>query len=200
MRSKGDGTVKRLFDISVASLLLVLFFPVWIVLLVLVLICDGGPFLFIQNRPGKNAKLFRLYKFRTMRVGHKSDSARLTKLGKVLRRFSLDELPQLWNVVRGDMSIVGPRPLLEQYLNLYNSQQARRHEVRPGITGWAQVHGRNALCWEDRFDLDLWYVENHSLLVDFRIILMTVGKVFSGTGVSAEGQATVEPFKGTPKI
>jgi lipopolysaccharide/colanic/teichoic acid biosynthesis glycosyltransferase len=124
----------------------------------------------------------------------------LTKLGKVLRRFSLDELPQLWNVVRGDMSIVGPRPLLEQYLPLYNSQQARRHEVRPGITGWAQVHGRNALCWEDRFDLDLWYAENHSLLVDFRIILMTVGKVFSGSGVSAEGQATVEPFKGTPKI
>jgi sugar transferase EpsL len=192
--------VKRLFDISVASLLLVLFFPVWIVVLVLVLICDGRPFLFIQNRPGKNAKLFRLYKFRTMRMGHKSDSARLTKLGKVLRRFSLDELPQLWNVVRGDMSIVGPRPLLEQYLPLYNSQQARRHEVRPGITGWAQVHGRNALCWEDRFDLDLWYAENHSLLVDFRIILMTVGKVFSGSGVSAEGQATVEPFKGTPKI
>jgi sugar transferase EpsL len=192
--------VKRLFDISVASLLLVLFFPVWIVVLVLVLICDGRPFLFIQNRPGKNAKLFRLYKFRTMRVGHKSDSVRLTNLGKVLRRFSLDELPQLWNVVRGDMSIVGPRPLLEQYLPLYNSQQARRHEVRPGITGWAQVHGRNALCWEDRFDLDLWYAENHSLLVDFRIILMTVGKVFSGSGVSAEGQATVEPFKGTPKI
>ena len=192
--------MKRLFDISVASLLLVLFFPVWIVVLVLVLICDGRPFLFIQNRPGKNAKLFRLYKFRTMRMGHKSDSARLTKLGKVLRRFSLDELPQLWNVVRGDMSIVGPRPLLEQYLPLYNSQQARRHEVRPGITGWAQVHGRNALCWEDRFDLDLWYAENHSLLVDFRIILMTVGKVFSGSGVSAEGQATVEPFKGTPKI
>jgi lipopolysaccharide/colanic/teichoic acid biosynthesis glycosyltransferase len=98
------------------------------------------------------------------------------------------------------MSIVGPRPLLEHYLPLYNSQQARRHEVRPGITGWAQVHGRNALCWEDRFDLDLWYAENHSLLVDFRIILMTVGKVFSGSGVSAEGQATVEPFKGTPKI
>jgi len=192
--------MKRVFDISVASLLLVLFFPVWIVVLVFVLICDGWPFLFIQNRPGKNAKLFRLYKFRTMRVGHKSDSARLTKLGKVLRRFSLDELPQLWNVVRGDMSIVGPRPLLEQYLPLYNSQQARRHEVRPGITGWAQVHGRNALCWEDRFDLDLWYAENHSLLVDFRIILMTVGKVFSGSGVSAEGQATVEPFKGTPKI
>jgi len=192
--------VKRLFDISVASLLLVLFFPVWIVVLVLVLICDGRPFLFIQNRPGKNAKLFRLYKFRTMRMGHKSDSVRLTNLGKVLRRFSLDELPQLWNVVRGDMSIVGPRPLLEQYLPLYNSQQARRHEVRPGITGWAQVHGRNALCWEDRFDLDLWYAENHSLLVDFRIILMTVGKVFSGSGVSAEGQATVEPFKGTPKI
>ena len=192
--------MKRLFDISVASLLLVLFFPVWIVVLVLVLICDGRPFLFVQNRPGKNAKLFRLYKFRTMRMGHKSDSVRLTNLGKVLRRFSLDELPQLWNVARGDMSIVGPRPLLEQYLPLYNSQQARRHEVRPGITGWAQVHGRNALCWEDRFDLDLWYAENHSLLVDFRIILMTVGKVFSGSGVCAEGQATVEPFKGTPKI
>jgi len=134
-----------------------------------------------------------------MRIGGSSDGDRLTKLGKWLRRCSLDELPQLWNVLRCEMRFVGPRPLLAEYIPLYSPRQARRHEVKPGITGWSQVNGRNAASWEDRLEMDVWYVEHQSCLVDFRIILMTIFTVYSGLGINAQGQATVEPFKGTPQ-
>jgi len=134
-----------------------------------------------------------------MKTGEGDDGNRLTPFGKLLRKSSLDELPQLWNVLRGDMSLVGPRPLLEQYLPLYNGRQAKRHDVRPGITGWSQVNGRNEPSWEERLERDVWYVEHQSFILDCRIILKTVGKLFSTSGVSAKGQATVKPFKGTPE-
>jgi lipopolysaccharide/colanic/teichoic acid biosynthesis glycosyltransferase len=158
--------------------------------------------LFRQVRPGLYGRPFTLLKFRTMTDARGSDGAlladgqRLTRFGAALRRSSLDELLQLWNVLRGDMSLVGPRPLLMEYLPLYNAQQARRHEVRPGITGWAQVQGRNALSWDERFALDLWYVENRSLLLDLRILALTAGRVLSRRGVSQQGHATVEYFRG----
>ncbi|RMF01918.1 MAG: sugar transferase, partial [Alphaproteobacteria bacterium] len=163
----------------------------------------GRPVIFAQRRPGLHAKPFTMYKFRTMRDARGPDGTplpdaqRLTPFGRFLRRTSLDELPEFWNVLKGDMSLVGPRPLLMEYLDLYTSEQARRHEVRPGITGWAQVNGRNALTWEEKFAHDVWYVDNRSLALDFRILLKTLASALTGHGVSAEGHATMPPFTGS---
>ena len=189
--------MKRCFDITLALVLGTIFLLPIIAIATLIICIGGRPVLFVQTRVGLHGKLFRVYKFRTMRIGNESDADRLTAPGKFLRKFSLDELPQLFNVLCGDMSLVGPRPLLEQYLPLYSERQSRRHEVKPGITGWAQVHGRNAANWDDRLEKDVWYVEHRSLLLDLHIILKTVLKVVVGSGVSVEGQATVEPFKGS---
>ena len=157
----------------------------------------GSPVLFRQQRPGADGHPFMLFKFRTMREGEAlPDAQRLTPLGIALRRASLDELPQLFNVLRGDMSLVGPRPLLMEYLPLYSPRQARRHELRPGITGWAQVHGRNATSWPERFELDVWYVEHRSFGLDLKILWLTLARVFSGADVSQPGQATMEKFRG----
>lgn len=177
--------------------------PVLIVTAILVRIKLGSPVLFKQQRPGFHAKPFYVYKFRTMTDQRDaagqllSDAVRLTPFGKMLRKLSLDELPQLLNVVKGDVSLVGPRPLLMQYLPLYSPEQARRHEVRPGITGWAQVNGRNAISWEEKFKLDVWYVDNQSFLLDVKILWMTFNKVFRREGISQEGQVTMEVFQGT---
>lgn len=189
--------VKRLFDILVAAVSLVLLSPVMLVLALGCLFCQGGPVLFIQDRPGKDGKIFRLWKFRTMQEGHEPDAQRLTGWGRFLRLATLDELPQLWNVLRGEMSLVGPRPLLVEYLPLYSSEQARRHEIRPGLTGWSQVKGRNALSWEERFELDVWYVDNWSLRLDLKILLLTVVTVLGCRGVSQKGSVTMDKFKGT---
>lgn len=195
--------MKRIIDTIVSlSMLIVLS---WIILIVAFLVRTklGSPIIFTQPRPGRNGKVFNVYKFRTMtdERDHNGellpDSIRLTKFGQLLRKLSLDELPQLFNVLKGDMSFVGPRPLLVEYLPLYNERQAHRHDVRPGITGWAQVNGRNAISWEQKFEYDVWYVENHSLLLDFKILLLTVKKVFISEGISADGQATIEKFKGS---
>lgn len=195
--------IKRLVDFIVSFSVLVCLSPVLIVTLVLVRIKLGSPALFKQPRPGLNDKVFNVYKFRTMTDERDesgellSDSVRLTSFGKILRKLSLDELPQLWNVLKGDMSLIGPRPLLVEYLPLYNERQARRHEVRPGITGWAQVNGRNAISWEQKFEYDVWYVENQSVWLDVKILLLTVKKVFVSEGISQEGQATMTKFKGS---
>ena len=191
--------MKRPIDFFVSIICFLILLPLQICIAISILIIDGRPVLFLQSRPGLNGKVFTLYKFRTMKNGDGQDVERLTSFGRLLRKTSLDEIPQLWNVLRGDMSIVGPRPLLEQYLPLYSKRQARRHQVRPGITGWSQVNGRNEPSWEDRLEMDVWYVENQSFVLDCRIIIKTVGKVFAGSGVSADGQATVEPFKGSPR-
>ena len=160
----------------------------------------GAPILFRQQRPGLGGRSFLLYKFRTMREGEAlPDAERLTPLGAALRRASLDELPQLFNVLRGEMSLVGPRPLLMEYLPLYSARQARRHEVLPGITGWAQVNGRNATSWPERFELDVWYVEHRSFGLDLKILWLTLARVFSGADVSQPGQATMEKFRGNDK-
>lgn len=192
-------TMKRIFDIAVSVLALIVLSPILLAVAFLVCINLGTPLLFSQARPGLLGKGFTLYKFRTMKIGDAEDKERLTPFGKLLRKTSLDELPQLWNVLWGDMSVVGPRPLLLEYLQLYSKRQARRHEVRPGITGWSQVNGRNTPSWEDRLEMDVWYVEHQSLVLDCRIILKTIGKVIAWSGVSAKDQATVEPFRGTPK-
>ncbi len=194
--------MKRAFDIIVAAtallfLALPLAFLAWRVRVVL-----GTPVLFRQVRPGRHGRLFKLAKFRTMTDERDAlgrllpDASRLTPFGRWLRATSLDELPSLWNVLKGDMSLIGPRPLLEEYLPLYSSEQARRHEVRPGITGWAQVNGRNALTWEQKFGLDVWYVDHRSFWLDLRILLMTVRKVFVREGISAKGEATMPRFTG----
>lgn len=191
--------VKRALDVLIAGLLLLLSAPLSIVVALLILVSLGRPVLFRQTRPGRAARPFRLVKFRTMRPADPSvsaltaaaqDGVRLTRLGRTLRALSLDELPTLWNVVRGDMSLVGPRPLLTEYLDRYTPEQARRHEVRPGITGLAQIRGRNALHWEQRFTFDVWYVDHHSLAVDLRILAGTVGVVLRRRGITAEGAVT----------
>lgn len=193
---------KRLFDIFFAVAFGFLFAMPIIVVWVMVRVKLGAPAIFVQTRPGHNGRPFRLYKFRTMTNETNSDGAllpdadRLTNFGKFLRASSLDELPELWNVIRGDMSLVGPRPLLMEYLPLYSPDQARRHAVRPGVTGWAQVHGRNSLSWQEKFALDVWYVENRTLLLDIKIIWLTVGKVLRRDGVSAAGEATTRKFRG----
>ena len=159
----------------------------------------GGAVLFAQNRPGLNGKIFKMYKFRTMLDKSfvlDSDEKRITKLGSFLRSSSLDELPELWNVLIGEMSLVGPRPLLVEYLPLYTDKQYKRHNVLPGVTGWAQVNGRNSIDWEQKFDYDLWYVNNHSIFIDIKILFMTIKKVFARDGISADYSATMPPFKG----
>ncbi len=198
-----DRYIKRFLDILLSGLALIILSPVLLVTAVLVRCKLGSPVLFCQDRPGKDEKIFRLYKFRTMTDRRDAqgnllpDKDRLTKFGKLLRATSLDELPELWNILKGDMSIVGPRPLLVKYLPLYSKQQRRRHSVRPGLTGWAQVHGRNALSWEDKFRHDVWYVDHISLWLDIKTVLLTVKKVFCREGISSETAATMEEFQGT---
>jgi sugar transferase EpsL len=194
--------MKRLFDVIVSFLVLLILFPFIVATALLIRWKIGTPLLFKQQRPGLNATPFYVYKFRTMndeRDEHGEllpDDVRLTSFGKFIRKLSLDELPQIWNVLKGDMSFVGPRPLLMEYLPLYNERQARRHEVRPGITGWAQVNGRNNIPWKTKFELDVWYVENKSLLLDFKIILLTIKKVLKSEDINKEGNATTDYFKG----
>jgi lipopolysaccharide/colanic/teichoic acid biosynthesis glycosyltransferase len=192
----GDG-VKRLLDVAVAAAALVALSPVLAVVAVVVRVSLGSPVLFRQQRPGLNGEPFELMKFRTMRDGTGSDEERLTAVGRWLRATSLDELPELVNIVRGDMSLVGPRPLLTEYLPLYSPTQARRHEVRPGLTGLAQVSGRNLVRWEERFALDVDYVDRRSLALDLRILWRTVASVIRRDGIAAEGQATMARFTGT---
>ena len=196
---------KRLFDAVAAMLLLVLLVPVLSLVGLVAFLGMGPPVIFRQRRPGLRGALFTIVKFRTMRKAESDggralpDERRLTKVGRFLRRTSLDELPTLWNVVRGDMSLVGPRPLLPQYLDRYSPRQARRHEVRPGITGWAQVSGRNATTWERRFEFDEWYVDHCGFWLDMRILTMTLWNVLTGTGISAPGHATMPEFEGTDR-
>ena len=195
--------MKRVFDLVLAAICVLLFAVPLLILAVLVRQKLGGPVLFRQVRPGLDGRPFEMVKFRTMTSERGPDGAllpdaqRLTDFGRFLRASSLDELPEIWNVLKGDMSFVGPRPLLMEYLPLYSAQEARRHEVRPGITGWAQVNGRNALSWQEKFRLDVWYVDHHSLALDCRILWMTVLKVFVREGINAAGEATMTPFKGS---
>jgi lipopolysaccharide/colanic/teichoic acid biosynthesis glycosyltransferase len=197
--------MKRLFDIIVSFTALVILAPVLFIVYMKVSKNLGQPVLFKQNRPGLYRKVFEMIKFRSMRDaidenGNKlPDNERLTPFGKKLRSTSLDELPGLLSVLKGDMSLVGPRPLLVEYLPLYNKVQATRHNVRPGITGWAQVNGRNAISWEEKFKLDVWYVENQSLWLDIKILFLTVKKVFVKDGISADGEATMSKFEGDKK-
>lgn len=198
--------VKRALDIIFSFLALIIFSPFMAVAAILIKLDDGGPALFKQKRPGKDGKVFEVYKFRTMTVRTEdkdgnplSDMERMTKIGKILRKTSVDELPQFINVLKGEMSFIGPRPLLCEYLELYSPQQARRHEVRPGISGWAQVNGRNAITWEEKFDYDVYYVDNISLALDIKILVKTITNVLSGTGVNSCEQNTMEKFKGTAK-
>ncbi len=202
-RSPRLSLVKRLFDVIVSTLVLIVFSWLILILAVLVRVNLGSPVFFRQKRPGLNGTIFEMVKFRTMRNATAPDGTplpddqRMTKFGNLLRKLSLDELPELWNVVKGDMSLVGPRPLLVQYLDRYSPRQMRRHETRPGVTGWAQVNGRNAVAWEDRFEMDVWYVENWSFTLDLKILLMTVLTVFKRSGVSAEGHVTMPEFMGS---
>lgn len=195
--------MKRLLDFTLSFLALIVLSPVLLVTAVLVRIKLGSPIIFHQERPGKSEKIFRLYKFRSMtdecdeNGNLLPDDQRLTRFGQILRSTSLDELPELLNILRGDMSIVGPRPLLVKYLPLYNEEQRHRHDVRPGLTGWAQANGRNAISWEEKFKLDVWYVQHISFLVDVKVIFMTVKKVFSRDGISSEASVTMEEFSGT---
>ncbi|MGF1828103.1 sugar transferase [Photobacterium angustum] len=195
--------MKRLFDIVASLIALVLLSPVIIITGYFIRKNLGSPVLFRQIRPGLDGKPFEMIKFRTMKDAVDingnalPDVERMTPFGDKLRNSSLDEIPELWNVLKGDMSLVGPRPLLMDYLPLYNDKQARRHEVRPGVTGWAQINGRNAISWEQKFDLDIWYVDNRSFKLDFKILLLTVKKVLIKDGISADGHVTIEPFKGT---
>lgn len=195
--------MKRLFDIFVSAGALIVLSPLMVCLALLIRVKLGAPVLFSQVRPGLNTGPFRMYKFRSMtnaRDAHGSllpDAERLTPFGKFLRASSLDELPELFNILRGDMSLVGPRPLLMEYLPLYSARQARRHEVRPGLTGWAQVNGRNALSWDEKFELDVWYVENRSFALDLKILWLTLLTVIRRKGISSDGHATMPPFTGS---
>jgi len=195
-------TSKRIFDLALTIPGLILISPVLVVVALLVLIFHGRPVLFKQVRPGYRAQPFAVWKFRTMtdacdsQGNLLSDASRLTRLGQILRSTSLDELPELFNVLRGEMSLVGPRPLLLQYLDRYSSEQARRHDVLPGMTGWAQINGRNAISWDDKFQLDVWYVDHWSLGLDLKILTTTIWKVIKREGISQEGHATAEEFWG----
>lgn len=195
--------IKRLFDITASLIALIIFFPILLFIALMIVRNLGQPVVFKQKRPGLNGKTFEMFKFRSMRdtidenANPLPDSERLTPFGIKLRSTSLDELPGLFNVLKGDMSLVGPRPLLVQYLPLYNKEQSRRHNVRPGITGWAQVNGRNAISWEDKFKLDVWYVDNQSFWLDIKILLLTVKKVFVREGISADGEVTMTAFTGS---
>ncbi|HEN8708012.1 sugar transferase [Pseudomonas putida] len=197
--------LKRLFDVVAAVAGLVLLSPVIAIVAMLVRRKLGSPVLFRQVRPGIHGKPFEMVKFRTMRDAVDSqgnplpDSQRMTRFGSFLRSSSLDELPELWNVVKGDMSLVGPRPLLMEYLSLYDAEQRRRHDVRPGVTGWAQINGRNALSWEEKFKLDVWYVDNRTFGLDLKILFLTVKKVIVKDGISAQGEVTMSKFTGSRK-
>lgn len=195
--------IKRLLDIVLSGAALVILSPVLLITAVLVRIKLGSPVIFTQERPGKDEKVFKLHKFRSMTDARDAsgnllpDKERLTRFGAKLRSLSIDELPELWDIFRGNMSIVGPRPLLVKYLPLYNAEQRHRHDVRPGLTGWAQVHGRNLTSWEERFEYDVEYVKNISFALDVKIIIMTIRCVFAREGINADGSATMEAFVGT---
>jgi len=195
-------TIKPILDRVFALVLILLFMPLMIAVALLIYLQMGRPIFFRQIRPGLNEKLFRIYKFRTMSDERDengnllADELRLKGVGAVIRRLSLDELPQLFNVLKGDMSFVGPRPLLEEYLVLYNDEQRKRHDVKPGITGWAQVNGRNAISWEEKFEYDLWYVKNQSFLLDMKIVWMTLIKVFKREGITSSSSVSMEKFRG----
>jgi sugar transferase EpsL len=195
--------IKRPFDLFLIFLSLPLIIPIYLFIALSVLIRLNYPVLFRQSRPGLSGKIFNVYKFRTMTNECDkneillSDEARLTTFGKFLRSTSLDELPSLWNVLKGDMSLVGPRPLLVEYLPLYSTQQARRHEVKPGITGWAQINGRNAISWDEKFDLDIWYVDNQSIWLDIKILWLTVKKVILRDGINQRNHVTMDKFRGS---
>lgn len=196
---------KRVFDLALALPLLVATMPLMLVVAIAIRITSGPPVLFWQTRPGLAARLFRMAKFRTMqgspdpRRVDRGDAGRITGLGSFLRATSLDELPTLWNVVRGDMSLVGPRPLLPEYLPLYSPEQSRRHDVPPGVTGWAQINGRNSISWEEKFELDVWYVDHRSVWLDLRILALTAAKVFRREGVNQQGSVTVDSFTGSSR-
>lgn len=195
--------VKTLFDKTLALFLIILFSPIYIVVSLLILVKMGRPILFRQQRPGKDEKIFGIYKFRTMTNETDNngnllpDEQRLVGIGKFIRSTSLDELPQLFNVLKGEMSFVGPRPLLREYLDLYSDEQKRRHDVKPGITGWAQVNGRNAISWEQKFEYDIWYVDNQSFALDMKILWLTFLKVIKRSDIHSSTSATMEAFKGT---
>ena len=197
--------MKRLIDFLVSFFALVFVIPLIIVIIVAIRVRLGSPILFTQVRPGLYGKPFKMFKFRTMTFEYNEkgellpDAMRINYLGSLLRSTSLDELPNLWNILVGHMSLVGPRPLLMEYLPLYNAEQAKRHYVKPGITGWAQVNGRNAISWEDKFALDIWYANNQSFFLDLKIILMTIKKVLLRSGISAQGEATMPKFTGSGK-
>jgi sugar transferase EpsL len=186
--------IKRLFDFFASLAALLLLSPIFLLLALLVRMKIGTPIFFTQTRPGLHGKAFTMIKFRTMTNAR--DAERLTRFGRFLRATSLDELPELWNVLKGDMSLVGPRPLLMEYLPLYSPEQARRHDVRPGITGWAQVNGRNAISWDEKFKLDVWYVDHQSFWLDVKILFLTVKRVFQRHGITADGEVTMPRFTG----
>ena len=197
--------IKRLFDFFVASICIIFLIPLFFILYFLILWHIGQPVFFVQMRPGLQGKPFMLYKFRSMtnkkdaKSNLLSDAERLNIFGRFLRASSFDELPTLWNVIKGDMSLVGPRPLLMEYLPLYNKNQKRRHELKPGITGWAQVNGRNAISWKKNFDFDIWYVDHHTFWIDLKIIALTLKKVFLREGITESGQVTMSKFTGNTK-
>lgn len=194
--------IKPIFDFLLAIIGILLFSPLFVILTIILYFANGGQPFFFQLRPGKEGKLFRIIKFKTMNDKRDaggnlfSDAERLTKIGKFIRKTSLDEIPQLLNVIKGEMSLVGPRPLLPSYLDLYNDFQKRRNEVKPGITGWAQINGRNHISWEKKFKYDVWYVDHVSFWLDFKILIITILKVIKSEGINEEGQATSEEFKG----
>jgi sugar transferase EpsL len=197
----GIPFTKRLFDLCCAILGLVILAPFLLLIALLSLVVDGWPIFFLQDRPGYHGKIFQIIKFRTMKVSASpaspdGDAVRITRFGGILRTISMDELPELFNILRGEMSLVGPRPLLVQYLKLYTPEQARRHDVLPGMAGWAQVNGRNLLSWEEKFILDVWYVDHWSFRLDLRILWMTIIKVIKREGIAQKGSATAEEFKG----
>ncbi|MDB4919032.1 sugar transferase [Mucilaginibacter sp.] len=193
---------KPLFDITVSLISFIILLPIFLLVIILLLIFNDGNVFFFQARPGRHCRIFKIIKFKTMNDRRDSagellsDAERLTGLGKFIRKTSLDEIPQLLNVIKGDMSLVGPRPLLIEYLPLYNIVQQKRHEVRPGITGWAQVNGRNAISWKQKFEYDVWYVTNISFLLDIKILFLTVKKIFKSEGISSSTSATMEKFAG----
>ena len=194
--------MKRIFDLLLASFGLILFIPIILFTALLIRMKLGTPIIFKQQRPGLNGRLFELYKFRTMTDERDEtgellpDHVRLTPLGKLIRKLSLDEFPQLINVIKGEMSLIGPRPLLPEYLALYSDEQAKRHLVKPGITGWAQINGRNSITWEEKFKLDVWYVENQSFILDLKILFLTIKKVVTSHGISNQNHVTMPDFKG----
>ncbi len=197
-----QSIIKPFFDFLSALIGLIILSPIFLIVAISLFIANDGKPFFFQNRPGKNLQIFKIVKFKTMNDKKNSDGnllsdkERLTIIGSFVRRTSLDEIPQLFNVIKGDMSLIGPRPLLTNYMHLYNNFQNKRHEVKPGITGWAQVNGRNAISWDKKFEYDVWYVENISFILDFKILIKTIQKVIKSEGINAVDAATIEPFNG----